>query len=163
MMVLGVDPGKTGAIASWDGKNLRIEDVPTIAIGKGKGKTKTEINLPELADIFNIIFAGADHAYVENVGAMRGQGVTSMFNFGATFGMLKMGVAMANIPMTLISPVKWKAEMGLNRDKEKSRFRALQLFPAFSEYFKLKKHDDRAEAAVLAYYGYQMLTVGKVR
>lgn len=163
MMVIGVDPGKTGAVASWDGKELRIEDVPTIAVGKGKGKTKTEINLPELAGIFNIIFAGADHAYVEQVAAMPGQGVTSMFSFGATYGMLKMGVAMANIPMTLISPVKWKAEMGLTRDKEKSRERALQLFPKFSDYFKLKKHDDRAEAALLAYYGYKMLTVGKVR
>lgn len=146
----------------YDGTKLIVEDVPTVTY-KASKKNKTVINLPALADLFNVFFSGADHAYVEQVNAMPGQGVTSMFNFGEAYGTLKMGVAMAGVPYTLISPVKWKAEMALNSDGEKSRSRALTLFPAESKFFARKMDHNRAEAALLAWYGYRMLTVGRVR
>jgi crossover junction endodeoxyribonuclease RuvC len=163
MRVIGIDPGISGAIAAYDGSVLHVEDVPTMAIKKAKGKgEKNIINLTELCDLFNFMFAGADHAYIERVGAMPGQGVTSMFNFGDAFGSLKTGVAMMYVPMTLISPVEWKAHMGLNSDGEKSRLRALQLFPRYAHFFQRKMDHNRAEAALLAWYGYHKLTTGKV-
>jgi crossover junction endodeoxyribonuclease RuvC len=163
MRIIGIDPGISGAIAMYDGTNIVVEDVPTIALKKTKGKgEKNVINITALADLFNFLFAGADHAYVERVGAMPGQGVTSMFNFGDAFGTLKMGVAMVQVPFTLISPTEWKAKMGLNNDGEKSRMRALHLFPRASQLFQRKMDHNRAEAALLAWYGYNILTIGKV-
>ena len=162
MIVIGVDPGLSGAIASYDGTNLVVEDMPTIQF-KGTKKMKTRIVLHELAAMLQVQFDGADHAYIEEVSAMPGQGVTSMFNFGTSFGIIQMGVAMLGTPITLISPVKWKAEMGLNSEAEKSRSRALQLFPNSVEKFKRKMDHNRAEAALLAWFGYRMLTTGRVR
>jgi crossover junction endodeoxyribonuclease RuvC len=163
MRVIGIDPGISGAIAMYDGTNLIVEDVPTLQIKKSKGKgVKNIINITELAGLFNFLFAGADHAYVERVSSMPGQGVTSMFNFGDAFGTLKMGVAMVQIPLTLVSAVEWKSKMGLNSDAERSRERALRLFPRDAKYFQRKMDHNRAEAALLAWYGYQLLTIGKV-
>lgn len=164
MRVIGVDPGQSGAVASWDGADLIVFDIPTVTVKKASGKgNRTEVNLPDLVDHLNILFAGADHAYVERVSAMPGQGVTSTFNFGMVYGYCRMGVAMIGVPHTLVSPVKWKAELGLNNDGEKSRLRALELFPKFSSYFSRKMDHNRAEAALLAYYGYKIETVGKIR
>jgi crossover junction endodeoxyribonuclease RuvC len=161
--IIGIDPGISGAIAAYDGSNVYVEDVPTIAIKKTKGKgEKNVINMAGLADLFNFMFAGADHAYIERVGPMPGQGVTSMFNFGGAYYALQMGVAMMQTPYTLISPVEWKAKMGLNSDGEKSRMRALQLFPRQAAYFQRKMDHNRAEAGLLAWYGYQIITTGKV-
>jgi hypothetical protein len=138
--------------------------MPVVEIAKtSSSRKKTEVNLPELVDNLNILFAGSDHAYIERVGAMKDQGVVSTFNFGMAFGYVRMGIAMIGVPSTLVSPVKWKLELGLNNDGEKSRHRALELFPKFSPYFSRKMDHNRAEAALLAYYGYKMLTVGKVR
>ena len=162
MIVLGVDPGLSGAIASYDGTTLMVEDMPTIQF-KGTKKMKTRIVLTELADMMQVQFDGADHAYIEEVSAMPGQGVTSMFNFGTSFGIIQMAVAMIGVPITMVSPMKWKMEMGLNSDAEKSRNRALQLFPNSVEKFKRKMDHNRAEAALIAWYGYKMLTVGRVR
>ena len=163
MRVIGIDPGISGAIAAYDGSNVYVEDVPTLSIKKTKGKgEKNVINMAGLADLFNFMFAGADHAYIERVGAMPGQGVTSMFNFGKAAGTLEMGLAMMQVPYTVISPVEWKAKMGLNNDGEKSRMRALQLFPRQAAYFQRKMDHNRAEAGLLAWYGYQIITTGKV-
>lgn len=162
MRIIGIDPGLSGAIASWDGKTLVVLDVPTVQY-KATKKMKTEISLSELSDIMNFTFAGADMAYIEKVGAMPGQGVTSMFNFGESYGILKAMTVAFGIPITLIPPIKWKSEMGLNSDGEKSRMRALQLFPNNADTFKRKMDHNRAEAALLAWYGYRMSTVGRVK
>jgi crossover junction endodeoxyribonuclease RuvC len=162
MIVLGIDPGVAGAIAMYDGKTLFVTDFPTITF-RGTKKNKTRIVLSELADLFNIQLSGADHAYYEDVGAMPGNGGVSMFNFGYAAGLPTMCAVMCGIPITSVSPTKWKGDMGLNREAEKSRSRALQLFPNHVDYFKLKKDHNRAEAALIAWYGYQMLTVGRVR
>lgn len=162
MRVIGIDPGlASGAIAMYDGHSVVVEDMPTLKVKKGK-KERTEVILPQLADLFNLFFAGADHAFIEQVSAMPGQGVTSTFNFGMAYGFLQMGVAMANIPSTLVSPVKWKMMMGLNSDANKSLLRANQLFPRESNLFARKMDHNRAEAALIAWYGYRLLTTGKV-
>jgi crossover junction endodeoxyribonuclease RuvC len=163
MKVLGVDPGlSSGALATYDGAELYVSDVPTIQY-KASKKMKTVLNLPELWNILNFTVADADVAYVEQVGAMPGQGVTSMFNFGEAYGSLKAMVVAAGLPITLIAPVKWKSELGMTNDGEKSRARALQLFPKYAHYFSRKMDHNRAEAALIAWYGYMMMTVGKVR
>lgn len=163
MKIIGIDPGLTsGAIATYNGEVLYVLDVPTVKY-KATKKMKTVLNLSELADIFNFTLAGADMAYIEQVGAMPGQGVTSMFNFGEAYGSLKAMTVSFRIPFTLVSPVKWKSEMGLNSDGEKSRNRALEMFPTYADYFKRKKDHNRAEAALLAWYGYCMSTGRKVR
>ena len=170
MIVLGIDPGIHGAIAMYDGDKLFVTDLPTISMEAKAAKTKsgkkkifTRINQPELADLFNYTFCGATHAYYEDVTAMPGNGGVSMFNFGYAAGLPTMCAVMCGIPVTPVSPTKWKAEMGLNNDGERSRTRALQLFPNHVEFFKLKKDHNKAEAALLAYFGFKMLTVGKVR
>jgi len=170
LIVLGIDPGIHGAIAMWDGKSLYVTDIPILSVEAKSAKTKSgkkkifnRVSMTELADLFNIVFSGADHAYYEDVGAMPGNGGVSMFNFGYAASQPTFGAVMCGIPVTPVSPTKWKAEMGLNNDGERSRTRALQLFPNSVEFFKLKKDHNKAEAALLALYGYKMLTVGKAR
>jgi hypothetical protein len=170
MIVLGIDPGINGAVAMWDGKDLYVTDFPLISMeaktaktASGKKKIFNRINRAELADLFNVVLSGANHAYYEDVTAMPGNGGVSMFNFGYAAALPTMCAIMCGIPVTPVSPTKWKAEMGLNNDGERSRNRALQLFPNHVEFFKLKKDHNKAEAALLAWYGYMMQTVGKVR
>lgn len=145
----------------FDGSSLIVEDVPTTTFKSGK-KNKTVIVIPALADLFNVLFSGADHAFIEQVGAMPGQGVTSMFTFGKAAGCLEMGVAMCQVPYTMVTPAKWKMALGLNDKAEKSILRANQLFPKYTSLFARKMDHNRAEAALIAWYGYRMLTEGKV-
>lgn len=161
MRVIGIDPGVHGAIAAYDGSVLVVEDVPIIEMKKGK-KTSTVMDLTGTADLFNFMFAGADHALIERVGSMPGQGVASTFKFGKAAGALEMGVAMLQVPCTFISPTEWKMKLGLNNDGEKSRQRVLQIFPKHSHYFTRKLDHNRAEAALLAWYCWHIQTSGKV-
>lgn len=158
MDIIGIDPGLTGAIARFNGETLVVEDIPIVEATKG-----TDINYDGLRDIMNLMFAGADHAYIEQVGAMPKQGVSSTFKFGKGFGAVIMAVVFLEIPRTMVSAVKWKLELGLNADKEKSRKRALELFPKYAHMFARKKDNGRAEASLLAWFGYRMQTVGRVR
>lgn len=162
MKVVGIDPGVDGAIAMFDGTHLFVEDIPNMDVKVAK-KMKTVLNFAALSDIFNFTFAGADHAYIELVSAMPKQGVTSSFNFGKTAGCLEMAVCMIGMPYTLVSPIKWKSELGLNSSGDRSRQRANQLFPSYAHFFKRVKDHNRAEAALLAWYGYQMLVNKGVR
>jgi len=92
-------------------------------------------------------------AIIEQVAAMRGQGVTSMFRFGQSYGATQMAVAAHKIPMQFVTPAKWKSYLGLSRDKGVSRSLASQRFPKQADLFKRVKDDGRAEAALLALYG----------
>ena len=157
MRIIGIDPGLKGALAVWDGELLAIEDMPIVK-AKSRGN---DLNLPGLVDIFDILGHGADHAFIEQVSAMPGQGVSSTFKFGSVYGATRALVMANRIPMTLVHPSKWKPEFGLTKDKEVSRARALELFPRFSHLFSLKKHSDRAEAALIALYGRNMLMKGR--
>lgn len=162
MKVVGIDPGVTGAIALFDGKNLLVEDIPNLEVVVNK-KRKTALNFSAISELFQILFAGADHAFLEQVSAMPGQGVTSMFNFGKTAGALEMALSMSGLPYTLVSPIKWKSELGLNSSGTRSLQRANQIFPSFPQFFKRVKDHNRAEAALLAWYGHQVMTGKGVR
>jgi hypothetical protein len=159
MDVLGIDPGLSGAVARFNGARLIVEDIPSVEAAK-RGN---DLNYDGLRDLMNIMFAGAEVAYIEDVHAMPKQGVSSTFKFGKGFGAVIMAVAFLEIPRFMISPMKWKMEMGLNSDKEKSRKRALEMFPSEAHLFGRKKDNGRAEAALIAWYGYRMQTVGRIR
>jgi crossover junction endodeoxyribonuclease RuvC len=155
MNVLGIDPGLTGALASWDGEWLNLLAMP-IMKASGRGN---EVNWAELVNRFNVfLLDGVDHAYIERVGARPGQGVSSMFKFGYVSGGLRGLVASHRIPVTFVTPGKWKKALGLNSSKDAARARASELFPKQSQHFARKKDDGVAEAALIAYYGYQQMT-----
>lgn len=147
---IGIDPGFTGAIAFYwpQGNRIEVHDMPVYSNAKGK----TELNLYELHDILTPEGDEPHLAMIEAVHAMRGQGVTSMFRFGQSYGATQMAVAAHKIPMQFVTPAKWKAYLGLSRDKGVSRSLASQRFPEQADLFKRVKDDGRAEAALLAVY-----------
>jgi len=152
--ILGIDPGLSGGIALYDGSTLEVIGIPTLkASGRGR-----EVNWAELTRQFTAYHLwGIDHAFIEQVGARPGQGVSSMFKFGYVAGGLRAMVAMTDTPVTMVTPTKWKRTMGLNASKDASLIRANELFPGHSEIFALKKNDGLAEAALIAKYGYDQL------
>jgi len=151
MIYIGIDPGFSGAIAFYAPKEniVSIYDMPVYQNAKGK----TEINLYELHEILEPETDEPHMAIIEQVAAMRGQGVTSMFRFGQSYGVTQMAVAAHKIPMQFVTPAKWKSYLGLSRDKGVSRSLATQRFPKQADLFKRVKDDGRAEAALLALYG----------
>ena len=154
MRVLGVDPGISGAIAVYDGSNIEVADVPTFTAKSGK-KNKTMINIP--GTMAAILGFEPDFVFMEKVGAMPGQGVTSMFRFGEAYGILQ-GLC-SDYPVTFVTPQTWKKFNGIppGSDKDSSRQRATQLFPSNAASWARKKDNGRTDAALIARYGYSKL------
>lgn len=151
--ILGIDPGLSGALALFDGKTLAIFDTPTTTRTVGKSK-KQQIDIYQLGSWLDIHRNRIRFAMIEEVGAMPGQGVTSMFNFGFTTGAIHGALGASAIPLQLVRPNVWKQRFGLiGQDKDASRQAASRLAPAFAHHWPLKKHDGRAEAFLLAFYG----------
>lgn len=148
-IIMGIDPGISGAIAFYfpmvPGR-ISVDDVP-VAGG--------EINTCELARLVKI--HRPTLAVMEKVGAMPGQGVVSMFNFGRAYGDVRGVIGAMEVPLHLVTPQKWKRHFGLSSDKEECRMRAIRAFPAVADRMNLKKHDGRAEATLLALYGAEVL------
>lgn len=152
MKILGIDPGLFGAVALFDlvEKSLTVHDIPTILVKSGKSE-KRQMSEPMLAAIIREL--KPEHAFLEFVSAMPGQGVTSMFNFGMGYGAIRGVLAALNVPMSTVSPVKWQRDLGLAKGKDANRGRAAQLFPQHSDLFKRVKDDGRADATLIAYWG----------
>lgn len=152
--ILGIDPGLSGALAFYKpvGNSLSIFDMPTHEITVN-GKLKRQLDLHELGRIIDTMAADTTLALVEQVNAMPKQGVTSSFNFGFNAGCAQMAVIAFNIPIRLVTPQKWKKQMGLSSDKDASLREASRVMPKHAGLWPLKKHDGRAEAALLAFYG----------
>jgi crossover junction endodeoxyribonuclease RuvC len=148
-IVMGIDPGISGAVAFYFPmvNRIAVDDVP-VAGG--------EINTAELARVVRLHQPSL--AVIEKVSAMPGQGVTSMFNFGRSYGDVRGVIGALGVPLHLVTPQKWKRHFGLSSDKDESRLRAIRTFPAAAESFKLKKHDGRAEAALIALYGAEVFS-----
>jgi len=159
MIVIGIDPGITGAVAAIDAGNVvAIWDAPTIEIRVGK-KTKNDYMPSEMAAIFSRNELEIAHVFIEKVGAMPGQGVVSMFGFGNGFGSWLGILAALKLPYTLVTPQAWKKEiMRGMRDKDAARLRAQQLFPALTEKLSRKKDIGRADAVLIAEYGRRQLS-----
>lgn len=152
-LVLGVDPGLSGALALYDVRVNSVEnvrDMPTIEAGTGSKRIVDEATLAAWVDAYA---KHIRHAYVEKVGAMPGQGVTSMFSFGTSYGIVRGIIAANMIPMTFVTPQRWKKALGVPAAKDGARARASQLLPVSSGLWSRVKDDGRAEAALIALYG----------
>lgn len=148
-MIIGIDPGNTGAIVMLDetGAVVEIHDMPLMANG-----TKQQVNPAELRNILSPWAAHVEMAYLEKVGAMPGQGVASMFNFGMGFGVIQGVIAALGIPVKLVAPQSWKKRAGLiGKDKDNARTLAQQLYP--SAPLGRKKDIGRADAILIARFG----------
>jgi len=152
MIIVGIDPGLSGAICLLDTEGtFCINDMPVHALVRG-GKNKREIDPHRLA----ILLSGTiGHAFIEQVGAMPGQGVSGVFSLGKTFGIIIGVLATHGVPMTFVSPVKWKKALQVPASKDGARARASQLLPQAAGEWPLVKHDGRAESALIALYGIQ--------
>ncbi len=147
MSVWGIDVGLNGAIALFDmiEGHLEVHDMPVMEINK-----KRQVN-PQL--LTNILEQHDAPVFIEQVGARPGQGVSSMFNFGKSFGICLGVSAGLKLQTTTVSPVAWQRACKVEKGKDGNRLRATQKFPNYSNLFARKKDDGRADAALIAYWG----------
>ena len=133
MKIIGIDPGLSGAIAILENnKVLNLFDMPVMPEGK---KNKRQLNSALLVSLIkdNINTNEEVIVVVEQVNAMPGQGVTSMFNFGQTFGAIKGVCAALQLPIFFVRPSKWKKHFELiNSSKDSSRTKAIEMYPKLS-------------------------------
>jgi len=149
MITIGIDPGLTGAIGVLcDGAYVAVEDMPTVV--KGVGSVKREVDAAGLISILKRNLSPSDYnsLVLEKVGAMPGQGVSSVFSLGDSYGTARTACASTGSELHQVSPVTWKKYFKLSSDKELSRALAIRLFPTAP--LNLKKHDGRAESLLLA-------------
>ena len=158
MLIIGIDPGITGSICFFeDGKIIDVVEMPNMAEGK---KNKRQVNG---AQIYHEIYKRIKNlekknikVVIEQVAAMPGQGVTSMFNFGQSFGVLKGICAAMQIPMYFVRPAKWKKYFNLiNSEKDASRTKAIEIFPHFSAQLSRKKDSNKADAILISSFFYE--------
>jgi len=152
-LFIGIDPGLHGAIAVYSGLAdlLEVIDVPVHELTVN-GKQRLQIDKHRLGRILKS--AGPlGRAFVEDVHSMPKQGVASSFKFGFVAGCIQQAVVDAGFELVLVPPQVWKRRFNLTADKDASRARASELLPAHAHLWPLKKHDGRAEAALLALYG----------
>jgi crossover junction endodeoxyribonuclease RuvC len=147
MITIGIDPGCTGAIVVLqNGQPIEWGGMPTLKVG-----TSTRVNGAELAAMLR--YHGA-HVFVEQVGAMPGQGVVSMFTFGHAAGVVAGVLSALEKPYTLVTPQAWKKRAGLiGMEKDAARSRAIQLWPAWRDLDKKAKGQALADAALIAKFG----------
>ena len=153
--IIGIDPGASGAIAILDGsgKLVRGFDMPIIEVKVGKA-IKRRVAPYFLQDELQLYAIEGARAVVEQVGAMPGQGVSSMFAFGEAFGLVKGVLAGMKITTATVIPGRWKKDLKVNASKDGSRALAASLWPDMAGEFKRVKDDGRAEAALIAHWGF---------
>ena len=158
MLIIGIDPGITGAICFFeDRKIIDLVEMPNMAVGK---KNKRQVNG---AQVYNEILKRIKNynkkdikVVIEQVSAMPGQGVTSMFNFGQSFGVLKGICSAMQLPMYFVRPAKWKKYYNLiNTKKDASRTKVIEIFPYISTQLSKKKDSNKADAILIASFFYE--------
>ena len=153
MLIIGIDPGISGSICFFqDGKIIDVVEMPTMTEGK---KNKKQVNgsqiFNEISDRIKKLDKKDIKVIIEQVSAMPGQGVTSMFNFGQSFGILKGICSAMQLPMYFVRPAKWKKYFNLiNSEKDASRTKAIEIFPYFSSQLSRKKDSNKADAILIA-------------
>jgi crossover junction endodeoxyribonuclease RuvC len=158
MLIIGIDPGISGSICFFeDGKILDVVEMPTMTEGK---KNKRQVNGSQVYNEISKKIKQVDKkdikVIIEQVSAMPGQGVTSMFNFGQSFGILKGMCSAMQLPMYFVRPAKWKKYFSLiNSEKDASRTKAIEIFPHFSSNLSKKKDSNKADAILIASYFYE--------
>ena len=158
MLIIGIDPGISGSICFFqDGKIIDVVEMPTMTEGK---KNKKQVNgsqiFNEISEKIKKLDKEEIKVIIEQVSAMPGQGVTSMFNFGQSFGILKGICSAMQLPMYFVRPAKWKKYFNLiNSEKDASRTRAIEIFPYFSGQLSRKKDSNKADAILIASFYYE--------
>ena len=161
-IIFGIDPGVSGAICALKyGKIFEVYEMPTMIDGK---KNKRQVNGAEVTNIFNKVintnlkvtdgrYEGEIKVVVEHVTAMPGQGVTSMFNFGQSFGVIKGICAALKLPIYFVRPMKWKKHFNLIKtNKDASRTKVIEIFPHISSQISRKKDSNKADSILIAKY-----------
>ena len=162
MLILGIDPGLSGSICFFkDGKILDVIEMPTMTEGK---KNKKQVNgaqiYNEISERVNKTERNNIRVVIEQVSAMPGQGVTSMFNFGQSFGILKGICSAMQLSMYFVRPAKWKKYFNLiNSEKDASRTRAIEIFLYFSSQLSKKKDSNKADAILIASFYYETFKI----
>ena len=153
MIIFGIDPGVSGAISVLENKKIiEIFDMPTMIDGK---KNKRQINGSEVTNIIKKRLNDGKEVIVvvEQVNAMPGQGVTSMFNFGQSFGVIKGICSALSLPIYFVRPTKWKKHFNLIKtNKDASRTKVIQTYPGISRQLSKKKDSNKADAILIARY-----------
>ena len=153
MIIFGIDPGVSGAISVMENKKvIEIFDMPTMIDGK---KNKKQVNGSQVANIIKEKLNDKKEiiVVVEHVNAMPGQGVTSMFNFGQSFGVIKGICSALSLPIFFVSPTKWKKYFNLIKtNKDASRTKVIQIYPEISSQLSRKKDSNKADAILIARY-----------
>tara|TARA_B100001146_G_scaffold150410_1_gene132201 strand:+ start:540 stop:1019 length:480 start_codon:yes stop_codon:yes gene_type:complete len=153
MIIIGIDPGISGAISILENKKiLEVYDTPTMIDGK---KNKKQINSAQVTNIIKERLKDGKEVIVvvEHVNAMPGQGVTSMFNFGQSFGVIKGICAALGLPIYFVRPTKWKKHFNLIKtNKDASRTKVIEAYPEISSKLHRKKDSNRADAILIALY-----------
>jgi len=158
MYIIGIDPGISGAICFFkNGKIIDVIEMPSMAEGK---KNKKQVNGNQLYNEIKLRISEIDKhevcVVVEHVTAMPGQGVTSMFNFGQSFGVLKGICSAMQLPMYFVRPAKWKKYYNLiNSKKDASRTKVIEIFPYISTQLSKKKDSNKADAILIASFFYE--------
>ena len=158
MVIIGIDPGISGSICFFEnGKIIDVVEMPTMTEGK---KNKRQVNGAQVYnEILKRINKSEKHSVrvvIEQVSAMPGQGVTSMFNFGQSFGILKGICSAMQLPLYFVRPAKWKKYFGLiNSEKDASRTKAIEMFPYYSSNLSKKKDSNKADAILIASFYYE--------
>ena len=158
MIIIGIDPGISGSICFFeDGKILDVLEMPTMTDGK---KNKKQVNGAQIYNEISTKIRAIEkqnlRVIIEQVSAMPGQGVTSMFNFGQSFGILKGICSAMQLPMYFVRPAKWKKYFGLIKsEKDASRTKAIEMFPYFSSQLSKKKDSNKADAILIASFYYE--------
>ena len=164
MLIIAIDPGINGAICFFENGEVKdVIEMPTMAEGK---KNKRQINghqmYNELSNRIKKYNIPNINVVVEQVSAMPGQGVTSMFNFGQSFGVIKGICAAMQLPIFFVRPAKWKKHFELiNTQKDASRTKAIQMFPKISSLLSKKKDSNKADAILIASFYENLLKNNK--
>ena len=158
MFIIGIDPGISGALCFMEhGKTIDVIDMPSMADGK---KNKKQVNGSQVFNEISRYIKDKNpndvKVIIEHVSAMPGQGVTSMFNFGQSFGVLKGICSAMQLSMYFVRPAKWKRFFNLiNAEKDASRTKAIEIFPYISTQLSRKKDANKADAALIASFFYE--------
>tara|TARA_Y100000590_G_scaffold464783_1_gene635090 strand:- start:526 stop:1026 length:501 start_codon:yes stop_codon:yes gene_type:complete len=164
MFIIGVDPGITGAICFFEnGKIIDVIEMPNMPEGKKNKKQVNGVQITnEIVSRINKMDKSNVKVVIEQVSAMPGQGVTSMFNFGQSFGVLKGICSALKLSTFFVRPAKWKKHYNLiNSSKDSSRTKAIEIFPYIAEKLSKKKDSNKADAILISSFFYDSLNFNK--
>ena len=154
--IIGIDPGVTGAIAVLNRERFfEIRDMPSAKTDGFNGIDPNALSaiirrLTATSQVYELV------AYSEKSILPPGNGKMATRSIYDCRGVIRSVLALLNVPLIYVPPQTWKKHHGIppGSDKEYSRGFALQRLPALSQEFQRKKDHNRAEAALIALYGW---------